>query len=271
MRSWHPQHFAVVPDRSSWTYSAVDPQQASHAFQRAGAHPPLWLALDQVVDPQNLGAIIRTAAFFRADGVVVCARNRCAQCVRCRGRQCAGLTLVAAWRATVCWVAQCPAVRDGQPRQRRGARVHADPHRTQHDAVPVGASGAHMRRFESAQLLKGAAHVQVSAVPSQGSSHNGWTVVGTSVTQSAAVPAHTYRFQSGPHILVLGTLVQQIRRGRVLALTSFSSPRPTLFRARLQATRATASGRWSSACATTLSSSARSGRRPRSMSAPWIH
>jgi len=70
----------------SWAYTAVDPQQVSHAFRRAGTHPPLWIALDQVVDPQNLGAIIRTAAFFRADGIVVCARNRCAQCIRTNRR-----------------------------------------------------------------------------------------------------------------------------------------------------------------------------------------
>ena len=37
--------------------------------------PPVWLALDEVVDPQNLGAIIRTAHFLNVDGVVVCAKN----------------------------------------------------------------------------------------------------------------------------------------------------------------------------------------------------
>ena len=37
--------------------------------------PPLWLALDEVVDPQNLGAIIRSAHFLGVSGVVVCAKN----------------------------------------------------------------------------------------------------------------------------------------------------------------------------------------------------
>jgi 21S rRNA (GM2251-2'-O)-methyltransferase len=37
--------------------------------------PPVWLALDEVVDPQNLGAIVRTAHFLNVDGVVVCAKN----------------------------------------------------------------------------------------------------------------------------------------------------------------------------------------------------
>ncbi|KAK1417364.1 hypothetical protein QVD17_26491 [Tagetes erecta] len=36
---------------------------------------PLWLALDEVMDPQNLGAIIRSAYFFGASGVVLCAKN----------------------------------------------------------------------------------------------------------------------------------------------------------------------------------------------------
>lgn len=36
---------------------------------------PLWLALDEVMDPQNLGAIIRSSYFFGASGVVLCAKN----------------------------------------------------------------------------------------------------------------------------------------------------------------------------------------------------
>jgi 21S rRNA (GM2251-2'-O)-methyltransferase len=35
----------------------------------------LWLALDQVVDPQNLGAILRTALFMGVDGVVTCSKG----------------------------------------------------------------------------------------------------------------------------------------------------------------------------------------------------
>ncbi|XP_043704577.1 uncharacterized protein LOC122654517 [Telopea speciosissima] len=36
---------------------------------------PLWVALDEIMDPQNLGAIIRSAYFFGAEGVVLCAKN----------------------------------------------------------------------------------------------------------------------------------------------------------------------------------------------------
>lgn len=40
-----------------------------------GETAPLWIALDEVTDPQNLGAIIRSSYFFGAAGVVLCAKN----------------------------------------------------------------------------------------------------------------------------------------------------------------------------------------------------
>ncbi|KAI3878676.1 hypothetical protein MKW92_012188 [Papaver armeniacum] len=40
-----------------------------------GEKAPLWVALDEVIDPQNLGAIIRSSYFFGAEGVVLCAKN----------------------------------------------------------------------------------------------------------------------------------------------------------------------------------------------------
>ena len=43
-------------------------------IQRNRQHP-LWLALDEIIDPQNFGAILRTAHFLNIDGVVVCAKN----------------------------------------------------------------------------------------------------------------------------------------------------------------------------------------------------
>ena len=42
---------------------------------RATRRVPLWLALDQVVDPHNLGAILRSAHYFGVDGVMLCERN----------------------------------------------------------------------------------------------------------------------------------------------------------------------------------------------------
>ncbi|CAM9265182.1 unnamed protein product [Choristocarpus tenellus] len=35
----------------------------------------VWLALDEVTDPQNFGALLRSAHFFGATGVVVCSKN----------------------------------------------------------------------------------------------------------------------------------------------------------------------------------------------------
>ncbi|CAM9606434.1 unnamed protein product [Phaeothamnion confervicola] len=40
-----------------------------------GQRPAVWLALDEITDPQNLGALLRTAHFFGAAGVVTCAKN----------------------------------------------------------------------------------------------------------------------------------------------------------------------------------------------------
>ena len=45
------------------------------AETRRDRQHPLWLALDEIIDPQNFGAILRTAHFLNIDGVVVCAKN----------------------------------------------------------------------------------------------------------------------------------------------------------------------------------------------------
>ena len=38
---------------------------------------PLWLALDEVTDPHNFGALLRSAFFLGADGVLVSQKNSC--------------------------------------------------------------------------------------------------------------------------------------------------------------------------------------------------
>lgn len=36
---------------------------------------PVWLCLDEITDPQNLGAVMRTAYFLGANGVLLCSKN----------------------------------------------------------------------------------------------------------------------------------------------------------------------------------------------------
>ncbi len=53
---------AVVKERLAQPLESLFPEQAANG---------LWLALDCLQDPQNVGAIFRTAAFFGVNGVVV--------------------------------------------------------------------------------------------------------------------------------------------------------------------------------------------------------
>ena len=36
---------------------------------------PVWLSLDEITDPQNLGAALRSAYFLGASGVLLCSKN----------------------------------------------------------------------------------------------------------------------------------------------------------------------------------------------------
>lgn len=40
-----------------------------------GRFPPVWLVLDEVSDPQNFGALLRSAYYLGAEGVIACRRN----------------------------------------------------------------------------------------------------------------------------------------------------------------------------------------------------
>jgi 23S rRNA (guanosine2251-2'-O)-methyltransferase len=55
--------------------AAVDPYPYVAAAEILGRSEPLIVALDEVQDPQNLGAICRTAECVAAAGVVVCERH----------------------------------------------------------------------------------------------------------------------------------------------------------------------------------------------------
>ena len=75
-------------------FSYADPEDLLDQA-RATGEPPLLVALDGVTDPRNLGAVIRSAAAFGANGVVVPQRRS------------AGMTAVA-WRTSAGTAAKLP-------------------------------------------------------------------------------------------------------------------------------------------------------------------
>jgi len=75
-------------------YQYADLDDLLDAASEAGV-PPLLVALDQVTDPRNLGAVIRSAGAFGAHGVVVTARRS------------AGVT-AAAWKVSAGALARVP-------------------------------------------------------------------------------------------------------------------------------------------------------------------
>lgn len=77
-------------------YSYADPQDLLAEASAAG--PPLLIALDGITDPRNLGATLRSAGAFGADGLVVPARRS------------AGVT-VAAWKVSAGAAARVPVAR----------------------------------------------------------------------------------------------------------------------------------------------------------------
>ena len=45
------------------------------SYKYSGTKFPLWIALDQIIDPQNFGAIIRTSYFLGVDGIVTSSKK----------------------------------------------------------------------------------------------------------------------------------------------------------------------------------------------------
>eukprot|EP01018_Ginkgo_biloba_P027584 Gb_28913 [translate_table: standard] len=66
-------HQGIVLDASPLQMVSI--KELEPVSESEGKHSPLWVALDEVTDPQNFGAVIRSAYFFGATGVVVCAKN----------------------------------------------------------------------------------------------------------------------------------------------------------------------------------------------------
>lgn len=53
----------------------VDISQMEPIKGGSSERPPVWLVLDEVMDPQNFGALVRSAYFLGCDGVVTCSKN----------------------------------------------------------------------------------------------------------------------------------------------------------------------------------------------------
>ncbi|XP_068439666.1 rRNA methyltransferase 1, mitochondrial [Clinocottus analis] len=68
-------HQGVCLKASPMGYLAEDGDSAAAAA--GGRDPPLWLVLERVQDPMNLGAILRSAYFLGADRVVSSTRHSC--------------------------------------------------------------------------------------------------------------------------------------------------------------------------------------------------
>jgi 21S rRNA (GM2251-2'-O)-methyltransferase len=70
-------HQGIVLDASPLQFESLEElEPAALATTSSSGHvPPLWLCLDEVADPQNFGAILRSAYFLGASGVLTCHRN----------------------------------------------------------------------------------------------------------------------------------------------------------------------------------------------------
>jgi len=67
-------HQGIVLDASPLTCEKLDVMPPVDAL-RSSRTWPIWLCLDEITDPQNLGAVLRTAFFLGADGVLICSKN----------------------------------------------------------------------------------------------------------------------------------------------------------------------------------------------------
>jgi 23S rRNA (guanosine2251-2'-O)-methyltransferase len=88
-------HQGLLAQAPAYEYAELDDLLDAAA---ATGHPPLIVALDGVTDPRNLGAVLRSAAAFGADGVVVPSRRS------------AGVT-ASAWRVSAGAAARVPVAR----------------------------------------------------------------------------------------------------------------------------------------------------------------
>ena len=68
-------HQGIIASYTEYTYYDVEDILE---YAKAKDESPLVVILDKIEDPQNLGAIIRTAECMGAHGVIIAKRNACA-------------------------------------------------------------------------------------------------------------------------------------------------------------------------------------------------
>lgn len=68
-------HQGLVLDCSPLSFVPIDRLEDAQQSSDDLSKPPLWLVLDEVMDPQNFGAALRSAYFLGASGVLTCSRN----------------------------------------------------------------------------------------------------------------------------------------------------------------------------------------------------
>ena len=68
-------HQGLVLDCSALSFVPIDRLEDASQSLEDLTKPPLWLVLDEVMDPQNFGAALRSAYFLGASGVLTCSRN----------------------------------------------------------------------------------------------------------------------------------------------------------------------------------------------------
>lgn len=93
-RTGETRHQGVLLEIAAFPYADLD-----DVLEKTPSKQPMIVVLDQIQDPHNLGAIIRSAAAFGADAVVI-AKDRAAQMTPTAIKTSAGQ----AWRVPVCRV-----------------------------------------------------------------------------------------------------------------------------------------------------------------------
>jgi len=68
-------HQGVVLDASELVCEKLDSMPTFVKADGSSERWPVWLSLDEITDPQNLGAALRSAYFLGASGVLLCSKN----------------------------------------------------------------------------------------------------------------------------------------------------------------------------------------------------